>query len=81
MTSLMHTGVEIVIAQLADETVIDFIGIRADVDTWMDEALTAFGGRVIGRRELSASQVYRLHGLYDGYMVPQLDELGIGVMA
>jgi hypothetical protein len=81
MTSLMHTGVVIVIAQLADDTVIDFIGRAADVDTWMDEALVCFGGRVIGRRELTASQVHRLHGMYDGYMVPMLDELGIGVMA
>ena len=81
MTSMMHTGVHIVIAQLSDGSVCDFIGIRADVDRWTYEALYSFGGRVIGDRELSANQVYRLHGFYDGYMVPQLDELGIGVMA
>lgn len=80
MTSLMHTGVHIVIVLQPDGAVVDFIGIRADVDTWMYEALADFGGRVIGRRELSASQLYRLHGIYDGYMVPTLDELGIGVV-
>ncbi len=79
--NLLRTGVHIVIIQQADETVTDFIGIRADVDRWAYEALYSFGGREIGRRELTASQLYRLHGLYDGYMVPQLDELGIGVMA
>jgi hypothetical protein len=78
--NLLHTGVEIVIGQLSDETVIDFIGIRADVDRWMDEALVDFGGREIGRRELSASQLHRLHGMYCGYMVPTLEELGIGVV-
>ena len=78
--NLLHTGVEIVFAQLTDGTVVDFIGIRADVDRWMDEALADFGGREIGRRELSASQLYRLHGFYDGYMVPTLEELGIGIV-
>ncbi len=77
MTSLMHTGVHIVIGQLTDGTVVDFIGIRADVDRWMDEALAAFGGHVTERRELTASQVYRLHGWYDGYAVPTLEELGV----
>lgn len=78
--NLLHTGVFVVIAQLADDTVVDFIGITADVDTWAYEALVDFGGRVIGRRELSASQLYRLGGMYDGYMVPTLEELGIGIV-
>lgn len=80
MTSLMHTGVFVVIAELSDGTAVDFIGQAADVDAWMCEALVSWGGRVTGRRELTASQVYRLHGIYDGYMVPTLEELGVGVV-
>jgi hypothetical protein len=78
---LLHSGVFIVIAQLSDGTVCDFIGVPADVDRWMDEALVCFGGHVIERRELTASQVHRLGGEYCGYGVPTLAELGIGVMA
>ena len=75
-TNLLHTGVFMAIIRLADESVTDFIGIRADVDTWAYEALVDFGGHVIERRELTASQVHRLHGWYDGYAIPTLEELG-----
>ena len=75
--SLLHTGVFVVVAELSDGTAVDFIGRPGDVDTWMDEALYSFGGQVIERRELTASQVYRLHGWYDGYAIPTLEEPGV----
>ena len=76
--SLLHTGVFVVVAELSDGTVIDFIGRPGDVDTWMYEALYSWGGHVIERRELTASQVHRLGGEYCGYGVPTLAELGKG---
>ena len=75
--NLMHTGVFVVIAELFDGTAVDFIGRPGDVDTWVYEALYSWGGHVIERRELTASQVHRLHGWYDGYAVPTLEELGV----